>query len=126
MIKTTLGTLNVANTPNQGGQPSSLGKLMLLPMKVSLAWKRLSLLEALEAQLDRYHRLRNEIITKNSNGDERGVHPKHPNYTKTIKEIDDLNNIEIEIDADPIRLQDLDDECMSPLDLRELKFLLVP
>jgi hypothetical protein len=129
MIKTTLGTLLEANTPVAPGVPSPLGQLMMIPLPVSKAWKRLALFEDIEAEIMRHNKLKAEIITRHGDKDDQGhvaeIEPSHPNFNQAVKEIAELSLIEVEFDFDAIKGSDLGNGFLSPYDLRVLKTFLI-
>ena len=129
MIKTTLGNLLAASQPQGEGKPSPIGALANCRAKGAKAMERLRTLEAIEAELTRFQKARNAVIaayaTKSDEGKPVGVAPDDPNYPKVVEEIQALLDAEVELSGEQIKVSELGEGELSPLEMRALRFWLV-
>ena len=130
MIKTTLGNLLAASQPQGEGKPSPIGALANCRAKGAKAMERLRTLEAIEAELTRFQKARNAVIeayaTKSDEGKPVGVAPDDPNYPKVVEEIQALLDAEVnDLPGEQIKVSELGEGELSPLEIRALRFWLV-
>ena len=108
----------------------TLQKLGKMELKAKLAWQVARLLKALDTEVQQFNETRMEVIKKYGEKDENGelVTDEKGNCTiqqenvgKFQEELTDLINAEIEINANKIKIESIEDIDFTPTEMNALE-----
>ena len=111
----------------------ALQKLAGTQLKAKLAWQVGKLLKAADAEIQEFNETRRNLITKYGEKDESGelitdekgnCRIENDNMTAFTDELNELINSEVEINANKISIESLEDKEFTPSEMAQLEIFI--